>query len=375
MGNASYGEFLLYPPMPKAKPQDLLKLLWHQTLSDYVTAIAWSPDGAWFAASSAAGEVALYAAKTGEITVLQEAQGESVDALAVSCDGAFLAAGGQAGMVWIWRLGGGTPTLVTTLPHARAWIDRLQWHPQHPELAFSLGRYAQVWDATTQSIVTTLNFESSSVLDLAWHPQGDRLSISGNQSIKTWRRRDWDDDPIVREIGGASGAIAWSPDGTHLASGNNDHSVLVWEDPNPHPWRMQGFPGKVRQLTWSMPKTTPKTTTTAKPRLASISGEGVVVWTKDRDPSIGWNAQVLDMHQGVTRAIAFQPHSLLLASAAEDGWICLWHKASHLAQILQGAPAGFSCLAWNSQGHAIAAGGSRGEVFLWTENTKGKGFG
>ncbi|MEO1144889.1 MAG: hypothetical protein AAFY26_04710 [Cyanobacteria bacterium J06638_22] len=356
--------------MPRAKTQDLLKLLWHTTLSDYVTAIAWSPDGAWLVAGSAAGEVVRYGAKTGETTVLQEAQGESVDALAVSADGTFLAAGGQAGTVWIWRLDDNPPTLVTTLEHPRAWIDRLQWNPRHPELAFSLGRYAQVWDATLQSVITTLNFESSSVLDLAWHPRGDRLSVSGNQSIKTWQRQDWDDDPIVREIGGASGAIAWSTDGTFLASGNNDRSLLVWEDGNPYPWQMQGFPGKVRHLAWSMPKTA-----IGASLLASISGEGIVVWTKDCDPSVGWNPQVLDTHQGMVRAIAFQPNTLLLASAAEDGWLCLWHKASRLIQILEGAPTGFSCLAWHPQGSAIAAGGSQGEILVWTEALKGKGFG
>ena len=302
-----------------------------------------------------------YDAKTGEMTLLQEAQGESVDALAISANGAFLAAGGQSGTVWIWRLDDSTPTSIATLEHPRAWIDRLRWNPRHPELAFSLGRYAQVWDAPTQSAIATLNFESSSVLDLAWHPQGDRLSLSGNQSIKTWQRQDWYDDPSVRDIGGASEAIAWSPDGSYLASGNNDRSVLVWEDDIPYPWYMQGFPGKVRQLAWSMPQRV------GAPLLASISGESVIVWIKDRDPSVGWNPEVLDLHQGMVRAIAFQPQSLLLASAAEDGWLCLWHKASRLTEILQGAPAGFSCLAWNPSGKAIAAGGSRGEVLVWQE--------
>ncbi|MEM8716572.1 MAG: hypothetical protein AAGE92_12485 [Cyanobacteria bacterium P01_G01_bin.4] len=163
--------------MPKSKTKQQFKRLWQTTLSDYVTAIAWSPDGAWLFASSAAGEVVRYNKNTGEMTVLQEAQGESVDALAISANGAFLAAGGQSGTVWIWRLDDSTPSLLTTLEHSRAWIDRLQWNPRHPELAFNLGRYSQVWDASTQSVITTLNFESSSVLDLAWHPQGDRLSL------------------------------------------------------------------------------------------------------------------------------------------------------------------------------------------------------
>ncbi|MGK7907018.1 MAG: WD40 repeat domain-containing protein [Synechococcus sp.] len=358
--------------MPKSNRQKLFKRLWQTTLSDYVTAIAWSPDGAWLFASSAAGEVVRHNKKTGEMTALQEAQGESVDALAISANGAFLAAGGQSGTVWIWQLDGSTPILLTTLEHARAWIDRLQWNPQHPELAFNLGRYCQLWDASTQSVITTLNFEFSSVLDLAWHPQGNHLSLSGNQSIQTWQRRDWDDDPTVREIGGASGAIAWSPNGAYLASGCNDRSTVVWEEDNPYPWRMQGFPGKVRQLAWS----TPQKAVDAPPFLASISGEDVIVWTKDRDPSVGWNPQVLDLHQGMVRAIAFQPQSPLLASAAEDGWLCLWHQqASRLTQVLEGAAAGFSCLAWTPSGGAIAAGGIQGEVLVWRETTQGKGFG
>ena len=356
--------------MPRTKTQNLFKLLWRKTLTDYVTAIAWSPGGAWLAASSGAGEVVKYDAKTGEITLLQEAQGESVDALAISADGAFVAAGGQAGTVWIWRLDSDLPTLVTTLKNPRTWIEHLQWNPKYPELAFSLGRYVQVWDATTQSVITTLNFEASSALDLAWRPQGDRLSVGGNQSVKTWQRQDWDDDPTVQEVGGASGAIVWSPEGTYLASGNNDCSVIVWEDGNPYPWRMRGVPGKVRQLAWSMAKTA-----IGAPLLAAISGESVVVWTKDRDPSVGWNPQVLDAHQGIVRAIAFHPQSLLLASAAEDGCLYLWHQGSRLAQMLQDVTAGFSCLAWNPQGGAIAAGDSHGDVLVWAKTIAGKGFG
>lgn len=331
-------------------------------LSDYVTAIVWSLDGAGLFASSAAGEVVQCDAKTGDKTVLQGAQGKSVDALAISADGAFLAASGQSGTVWIWQLDKGTPTLITTLTYPRAWIDRLYWNPRHPELAFTTGRDFQVWDAASKTTIATLNFGSSSVLDLAWHPQGDRLSLGGNQSIKTWQRQDWGDDPTVREIGGTSGAIAWSPDGTYLASGHNDRSVLVWEDGNPYPWRMAGFPGKVRQVAWSIPQTA-----VGAPLLASISGNSVVVWTKDRDPLVGWNAQVLDVHQGVVTAIAFHPQSLFLASVADDGWLYLWHNASRLTQILEGAPAGFSCLAWNPQGEAIVAGGSGGEVLVWTD--------
>ena len=357
-------------PKGRFKAQTELALLWQTVMKEYVTAVVWCPTGDRLIASSAAGEIAIYTPKSGEVFFLQTEQSESVDALAVSADGQFLAAGGQSGNVWIWQLQGDAPadpTPITTLAHARTWIDCLQWHPQLPLLAFGLGRYAQVWDAADRTVVTTLKFDTSSVLDMDWHPQGKQLSLGGNQNIKTWCSADWDDAPDVLDIGGASGAIAWSPDGTYLASGNNDCSVLVWPTNSPHPWRMQGFPGKVRQLAWSRPAG-------GDPLLASVSGEGIVVWRKAADPSAGWTPKVLDPHQGTVRGVAFQPGSLLLATAADDGRLCLWPKATRLGQILTGAPGGFSCLGWSPQGSALAAGGSQGELLVWSEATTGKGF-
>ncbi|TVP61905.1 MAG: hypothetical protein EA342_19995 [Leptolyngbya sp. LCM1.Bin17] len=351
-------------------PKPLLTPTWQTLLADYVTALAWSPDGARLAACSAAGEVVVFDAKTGASVALQEKQGLSVDAIAFSANGQFLAAGGQDGVVRIWQMTANSSTLLTELENARVWVDCLGWHPQQLELAFSLGRYAQVWDATAQAVVTTLNFEASSVLDLAWHPSGDYLTLAGNQSVKTWRRADWASDPQVRETGGASGVIAISPDGQYLASGNNDRTLLVWPWDNPYPWQMQGFPGKVRRLDWS--------TVTAQggaPLLASASAEGVVVWAKGEEEAQGWTAQVLDLHSGAVTAIAFQPQSTLLASASEDGWVCLWQKATQAAQILEGTANGFSTVAWSPQGQHLAAGGCGGEVIVWTQGLAGKGFG
>jgi WD40 repeat protein len=339
-------------------------------LSDYGTAIAWTPDGTRLAASSAAGEVVLYDAKTGTPSVLQPAQGQSVDALSISHDGKFLAVAGQAGTVRIWQIGGESSQALWELTYSQGWIDRLQWHPQYPELAFGFGRHVQVWDALTQTIITTLNFATSSALDLTWHPHGEHLTVSGNQSVKTWHRQHWDDDPLLRETGGASEAISWSPDGIYLASGNNDRSLLVWELGHPYPWRMQGFPGKVRQLAWST-----SASTGDPPILASTSADSIIIWQQAGDPSIGWEAQVLEQYDGTVMAIAFQPNSRLLASVAEDGWVCLWHQANRLVQMLQGAPKGFSSLAWNRQGTALAAAGQQGEILVWKQPMRGKGFG
>ncbi|MEM9266920.1 MAG: hypothetical protein AAGA46_15485 [Cyanobacteria bacterium P01_F01_bin.13] len=80
-----------------------------------------------------------------------------------------------------------------------------------------------------------------------------------------------------------------------------------------------------------------------------------------------WKPQMLDTHQGILRALSFQPKLLLLASAAEDGLLCLWDNGSDLIQTLKAAPAEFSCLTWSPTGGAIAAGDSQGDVLVWTD--------
>ena len=345
-------------------------------LNDYVTAIAWSSNQPILAISSAAGEIVLVNPETQKESLLQEAKGESIDCLAFSSDGQYLAAGGQSGQLLIWPMHPPIDPFThppihspTLLPHPRTWLDSLTWNPTRNELAFSLGRYAQVWDAEADDVVTTLQFKNSSVLDMAWHPRGNHLAVSGHQRVKIWRRDDWDADPEVREIAAASVAIALSPDGQYLASGNLDHTLLVWPFDSAYPWQMRGFPGKVRQLAWS------EVAVGQAPLLATASGTAVVVWRKQSDASDGWDAQVLDLHEQRVNAIAFQPDSTLLASAAEDGWICLWQKAQRATQILEGASRGFSTLGWSPNGKWLAAGGQQGEWLVWKQSNRGRGFG
>jgi len=354
-------------------------LHWRGTLSDYVTALAWSPQGQMLAVSSAAGEVMLWRdlPSTDEVDwpllPVQIAYGQSIDCLAFSKDGQLLAAGGQDGQVKIWRLHPDVKAYrcrpLHTLQNSPAWVDKLAWNPTSNQLAFSLGRYVQVWDADTNEVVATLNFDASSVLSLDWRADGQYLAIAGYQGVKIWHSHDWDDDPYLLQIPSASLAIAWSPDGKYLASGNMDRTITVLEWNNPYPWVMRGFPGKVRQLAWSEAKTQ-----IGAPLLASSSVEGVVVWSKQADELLGWEGSVLDRHTEVVRAITFQPSTFLLASASVDGCVCLWHKAKRLTQVLDRVPDGFSCLAWHPQGQQLAAGGENGELLVWSKSMRGHGF-
>ncbi len=73
------------------KGKVLFQQKWQGNLSEYVTAVAWSPNGL-LAASSAAGEVVVW--QDGSLVSLLPAGVASIDCLAFSSDGKFLATGG-----------------------------------------------------------------------------------------------------------------------------------------------------------------------------------------------------------------------------------------------------------------------------------------
>jgi WD40 repeat protein len=348
--------------------RSLLELRSQSSLSDYVTAIAWSPDGKRLAVCSAVGEIVLYSTGTFDAMVLQSETGSSIDCLSFSHDGQFLAASGQAGTVQIWRLNSKFE-LIETLKKAPAWVDQLKWSPTQNQLAFSLGKSIQIWDATLGEIATTLNFNESSVAEIAWHPTGESVGVGGYQGIKIWMSNDWNEDPYHLVIPSATVAVAWSSDGQYIASGNLDRTITVLEWGNPTPWVMSGFPGKIRQIAWSDQLVRNKA-----PLFASTSVESIVVWERHQDESIGWESRVLGNHDGYVQMIRFQPETTLLASASEDGSVVLWWKAISMTQILNGASGGFSCLAWHPQGRYLAAGGQQGELLIWGQSSRGQGF-
>jgi WD40 repeat protein len=324
-------------------------------LTDYVTALAWSPQGEILGVSSAAGEVFIW--ENGELTTLQTATGQTVNCLAFSHDGKYLAIAGQDGKVKIWR----ENQLITTLENAPIWVDQLAWSYTDNQLAFSLGKYVQIWDADTSEVIATLPFNDSSILGIDWRKDGKYLAINGYKGVKIWSTQDWDDEPFILSMPTVSTAMAWSDDGEYLASGNMDRTLTVLQWENPDPWVMRGFPGKVRQLAWSDLKTS-----TGAPILAASSVDGIVLWEKSADESVGWEAQVLTNHVDIINAISFAPQSYILASAGADGWLCLWNENKEVSQIFTETEAGFSTLSWHPQGQFLAAGGEQGELIIWS---------
>jgi hypothetical protein len=114
---------------------------WQQTLSNYVTAVAWSPRGDWSAAATADGIVTFFAPDGEPMPIPEEPEpGPAINGLAFSADGEFCAWGGQAGELAIWDLR--EVDFCLQQSYGSAWLDTLAWHPAQPWLAVGVGGIA-----------------------------------------------------------------------------------------------------------------------------------------------------------------------------------------------------------------------------------------
>ena len=284
-------------------------------LNEYVIAIAWVADGSGLTVATADGEIVCFnqsldspkSTLVREIKSLREGDGFSIDTLAYSANGQYLAAAGQAGALYIWSAG----KLVTTLTYS-GWINVLAWHPKRSLLTFGVGKTIHIWNAQTNIIESSLELLQSSVLGLTWNTKGDRLIASGNRVVKCWNTQNWNAEPEFWELTAACGTIGWSTGDRFFAAGCFDRTVLVASKfGSEDPWRMSGFPEKVSLVAWS----SVMNPTTECPILATVSGDGVVMWNWNGD---GWDEDVIVSGGGRINAIAWQPGRLGLAIGMEE---------------------------------------------------------
>ena len=106
-------------------------------------------------------------------------------------------------------------------------------------------------------------------------------------------------------------AVAWSPDGTRLASASSDNTVHVWDA---HTGSLlhsyTGHSSSVLAVAWSPDGR----------RLASASSNTVHVWDAHRDPLLHSYAG----HSDSVNAVAWSPDGYRLASGADNGVVVVW---------------------------------------------------
>ena len=155
--------------------------------------------------------------------------------------------------------------------------------------------------------------------------------------------------------------MAFSPDGTRIASGSDDKTVRVWDAATGQPvgQPLTGHTDAVCSVAFSPDGT----------RIASGSDDKTVrVWDAATGQPVG---QPLTGHTDAVCSVAFSPDGTRIASGSGDKTVRLWDAATGqpVGQPLTGHTDAVSSVAFSPDGNRIASGSADKTVRLWDADT------
>jgi WD40 repeat protein len=201
--------------------------------------VAYSPDGTRIASASMDGTVKLWESATGRERFTFTGHGGTVLAVRFSPDGRRVASAGLDQAVKVWDPATGRLFLSLDCASADGALGlkggMLAFSPDGRRIAGCSGSGSispgevRVWDAATGQRLLTLRGHSNHVNAVAYSPDGTRLATASNdQTVKLWEAATGEEVLTLRGHNSGVLDLAFSPDGQRLATGSIDHTVKIW---------------------------------------------------------------------------------------------------------------------------------------------------
>ncbi len=289
----------------------------------------------------------------------------AVTALAWSPDGAYLASGGDDHTINIWHAQTGAN--VFTYHGNSGGVPAVTWSPDSTRIASAsagptssggspaTGNTVQVWYAAGRKPIYSYAGHSGGITDVAWAPQGERIaSASTDYTVQVWQATTGQHPLIYHTHSWYAWALAWSPDGTRIASGGPDGAIQIWNSASGTTLSIyRGHTAGVEALAWSPDGS----------RLASASDDRTVrIW----DTASSATTFIYRGHAGYVRCVKWSPDGNYIASGSSDKTVQLWNAAiGGTYYTYRGHSAGVTKVVWSPDGQFIASGSEDRTVQVW----------
>jgi WD40 repeat protein/serine/threonine protein kinase len=361
----------------KGLHRKLLEPLRHETP---VFSAVFSPDGKRIASASQDGFIKLWDARTGRELYSFRAHEKHARSLAFSPDGNLLASRGSkrdikgyTGDIKVWDMRTDQPRCAWEKP-VKGTVWSLAFSPDGQWLASGSGDAPEksgevkLWDAATGREIWSRQGQDIKIGALAFHPDGRHLAWGSNGIVTVWNVQTGEERLPLRSGTGGGRGMAFSPDGCLLActsgNGRGNGEVTVWDwQAGEQRLTLRGHIRDISSVTFSPD---------GRRLVTGGSDHTIKIW----DAATGQEAVTLREHQGIVWSVAFSRDGHRLLSAGTDQAARVWDarpwqdgERGQEVLTLRGHRAGVLSVAFHPQGGLLASGSADGTYKLWDTET------